>query len=67
MIEQLKTYYQGLMAKHALNINVYLNNPVGVGEHPDIVEAIDMELTAYIDAQDKYNALGSINSAAEEQ
>ena len=23
---------------------VYLNNPVGVGEHPDIIEAVEKEL-----------------------
>ena len=61
MIEQLKTYYRGLMAKHALNIDVYLKNPAGVGEHPDIVEAIDMELTHYVDARDKLSVLEEIN------
>ncbi len=25
-------------------IGLYLNNPVGVGEHPDIIEAIEQEL-----------------------
>ena len=60
MIEQLKTYYAGLMARHALNVNVYLTSPVGVGEHPDIVEAIDMELTKWVDAKDKLEALSAI-------
>lgn len=34
----------GHIAKHVANVDVYMNNPVGVGEHPDIIEAIEMEL-----------------------
>ena len=66
MIEQLKTYYRGLMAKHALNVNVYLTTPVGVGEHPDIVEAIDMELSKWVDAKDKLEALENIGAPTDE-
>ena len=44
MISNLKTYYVGMMAKHKANVSVYLNNPAGIGEHNDIIEAIDKEL-----------------------
>ena len=27
-----------------MNVEVYLTNPVGVGEHPDIIEAVEKEL-----------------------
>jgi hypothetical protein len=27
-----------------MNVEVYLTNPVGVGEHPDIMEAIETEM-----------------------
>ena len=27
------TYYNGLIAKHKQNVEIYLNNPVGIGEH----------------------------------
>jgi hypothetical protein len=30
--------------KHIMNIEVYLSNPVGVGEHSDILETIQKEL-----------------------
>lgn len=30
--------------KHRINVEVYLNNPVGIGEHSDIMEAIETEL-----------------------
>ena len=44
LIEALKAHANGQASKHKANIEVYLNNPVGVGEHPDIIEAIEQEL-----------------------
>ena len=44
LLEALKAHANGHISKHKANIEVYLNNPVGVGEHPDIIEAIEQEL-----------------------
>ena len=44
MIDAIKAHAKGHIKKHTMNIEVYLNNPVGVGEHPDIIEAIEKEL-----------------------
>lgn len=30
--------------KHRMNVEVYLTNPTGIGEHSDIMEAIETEL-----------------------
>ena len=38
------TYYNGIIAKHKQNVEIYLNNPVGIGEHPDVMAAIEEEL-----------------------
>lgn len=54
-------YYEGLIAKHQYNIEVYYKNPAGIGEHSDIIEAVDMELTKLVDAQDKLNAVRELN------
>ena len=35
---------QGEIEKHKVNVNVYLENPAGIGEHSDITEAIQVEL-----------------------
>ena len=40
------TYYNGLIAKHKQNVEIYLNNPVGIGEHPDVMAAIESEINA---------------------
>jgi len=44
LIKALVSHAQGHINKHLANIEVYLTNPAGVGEHPDIMEAIEMEL-----------------------
>jgi hypothetical protein len=30
--------------KHKVNVEIYLNNPVGVGEHSDIMDTIEKDL-----------------------
>ena len=40
LIEALKAHANGHVSKHKANIEVYLNNPVGVGEHPDIIDCL---------------------------
>ena len=41
---------QSNVERHLMNVEVLLNNPVGVGEHPDIMETIEGE----IDKMEKY-------------
>tara|TARA_B100000927_G_scaffold80905_1_gene64796 strand:+ start:910 stop:1125 length:216 start_codon:yes stop_codon:yes gene_type:complete len=50
-------YYEGLIAKHQQNIEIYLNQPVGIGEHPDLMGAIDGELNAVAQAHEKIEAI----------
>ena len=47
------TYYNGLIAKHKQNVEIYLNQPVGIGEHSDIMSAIETEITAIAQAHEK--------------
>jgi len=51
LIEAVKKHAEGHIAKHIANIEVYLSNPVGIGEHNQIVEAIEEQL----DQIAKYN------------
>lgn len=44
IIAAVRAHAEGHIAKHKSNIDVYLAHPVGVGEHPDIIEAIEQEL-----------------------
>ena len=49
----LIAYYEGQIAKHEYNISVYAKQPVGIGEHPDIFEAVDSEVAKLAEAHDK--------------
>ena len=48
MREQLKkallAHAQGEIQMHLANVEVYLTNPVGIGEHPDVTQAIQGEI-----------------------
>ena len=44
MISALLAHAQGDIQKHKMNVEVYLSNPVGIGEHSNVMEAIEEEL-----------------------
>ena len=43
LLRALLAHAQGDIAKHKANIEVYLEHPVGIGEHSNIIEAIEQE------------------------
>lgn len=44
LIKSFISHAQGHIDKHVANIEVYLHNPAGIGEHSDIMEAIEHEM-----------------------
>ena len=44
LIKALLAHAHGDIQKHVANVEVYLTNPAGIGEHSDITEAIQVEL-----------------------
>ena len=50
-------YYQGLICKHQQNVEIYLNQPVGIGEHSDVMAAIEGEVTAIAQAHEKIEVI----------
>ena len=44
LIKALLAHAQGDIQKHVANVEVYLTNPAGIGEHSNVVEAIEEEL-----------------------
>ncbi len=53
----LEAKYKAEMAAAKANIEVYLSNPTGIGEHPDLVEAIDSQIAILAEAEDKLDSL----------
>ncbi len=44
LIKALLAHANGEIQKHKANVDVYFNNPVGIGEHPDVMQAIQDEV-----------------------
>ena len=59
ILKNQNTYYNGLIAKHQQNVEIYLNQPVGIGEHSDVMAAIDTEINAIAQAHEKIGIIDS--------
>ena len=44
MLEAVENHALAHIHKHRMNVEIYLRNPVGVGEHSDIMDSIEKEL-----------------------
>ena len=57
LFEALCKKLEGEIEMAKANCKAYERNVVGIGEHPEIVQAIEMELEKLATAQDKLNTL----------
>ena len=57
LIEASMSYMQAQAGKHKMNIDILLDNGVGLAEHPDIMETIENELEKMAEYHDKYEML----------
>ena len=55
--EALIIKYEGEIAEANANMQVYLANPVGIGEHPDIISAMDTQIEKMAHAEEKLLAV----------
>ena len=58
--DSMMSYLSGKVKYHQANVRIYLNSPVGIGEHPDILGAIEEELAKAAEYQEKLGQLGEI-------
>ena len=59
IIEALKSHARGHIDKHLANIEVYLENPAGIGEHSGILEAIEKELDIVAQYHDQLEVIAT--------
>jgi len=57
IISALVQKLEGQIASHKVNIEIMLENTVGVGEHPNIIETIEKELDNLSQCEDKLSVL----------
>jgi len=56
-LEALKLKYEAEMNAAKANLSVYMNSSVGIGEHPDIVEAVETQVRRYNEAKEMYDSV----------
>ena len=57
LIKALLSHAQGEINYHKANVHVYLNNPTGIGEHSDVMGAIQTELDWIAKYQDQIDVI----------
>mgnify|MGYP001437404151 FL=1 len=57
ILDALQAHAEGNVELHLANIEVYLDNPAGIGEHSDILEAIQAEMDKIAVHQDRLDII----------
>ena len=68
LIKALAAKYNADILNAKANIEVYVTNPAGIGEHPDLAAAIDTQVDVIAHSEDKLGVLdGHYNSEQEKE
>ena len=57
IIEALEKRYEAQLAESDATLKIYLENSVGIGEHPQHIDEIDKQLQKIADASEKLKEL----------
>lgn len=57
IIDALEARYNAQIAEADATIKIYLENSVGIGEHPQHIDEVDKQLQKIAEAQEKLNEL----------
>jgi hypothetical protein len=57
MIDAIKDHAKGHIKKHTMNVEIYLKNAAGVGEHPDVLDAVEKELKIIAEYDDQLEVI----------
>lgn len=57
LLDALAKQYEGDIAVAQANIKVYVANPAGIGEHPEVVQAIDAQIEKLASAEEKLQVI----------
>lgn len=59
MINAAVKHAEAHIEKHRMNVEIYLTNPVGVGEHSEVMDEIEKQLDEMARYQDHVDILNS--------
>lgn len=57
LVEALRSKYRADMELASAALQVYLERPAGIGEHPQILDEMDKLVESYANAKDKLHSL----------
>ena len=61
-LEAAKKYYEGLAAEAEVTIDMYLNNSVGIGEHPGVMEELRKQIEKLGEARDGIDTIVTLQN-----
>jgi len=67
LLNALRDKYEAEISAAHATINIYLDNAVGIGEHPQHLEEIDKQLDKIAQAEEKLAALDNFYNQKEEK
>ena len=56
-LNALKKRYEAQIAESLATLNIYINNSVGIGEHPQHLDEMDKLLQVIVDAEEKIKVI----------
>ena len=59
ILQALEDRYHAQISEADATIKIYLENSVGIGEHPQHIDEIDKQMQKLVDAQEKLKELQS--------
>lgn len=57
IVDTLEQHFKAHIDKHAMNIKIMMENPIGIPEHTNFMESIEAELAHIAEYEDKIEAL----------
>ena len=57
ILDALEARYEAQILESDATLKIYLENSVGIGEHPQHIDEVDKQLQKIADAQEKLNEL----------
>lgn len=57
LVETLESYFISNIAKHKMNVEIMMSNPMGIHDHTDWMTAVEAEIAQIAEYEDKLEAL----------
>jgi len=61
-IAAAESHYKAKMDESALTMRIYMNSPVGVGDHPNVFEEFRKSLEAFKDSRENFQIVQELKS-----